>query len=121
MQVLGSFSGFVVVLLLSSALASAFALLLMGLGKTESQVMSVSIPAVLAMSFLGGAWIPAFVMPEWIQTASLALPTRWMMDALHAATWRGMGWDAIWLPSLVMAAFGLVFGLIGIKSFNWND
>jgi len=31
---------------------------------------------------LGGAWVPSFVFPEWLQTLSLFVPTRWAIDGL---------------------------------------
>ena len=46
------------------------------------------------MVMLGGAWVPSFVFPEWLQTVSLFVPTRWAVDGLDAMTWRGLGLDA---------------------------
>jgi ABC-2 type transport system permease protein len=70
---------------------------------------------------LGGAWVPAFIFPEWLQTVSLAVPTRWAVDALDAMTWRGQPFAEALLPSAVMLGFSVAFGLIAIWRFRWEE
>jgi ABC-2 type transport system permease protein len=65
--------------------------------------------------------VPAFVFPEWLQTLSLAVPTRWAVDALDAMTWRGQGFGEAVLPSLVMLGFTAVFAAIAIWRFRWEE
>jgi ABC-2 type transport system permease protein len=120
-QVRGSWPGFIVMLLLAALLTASFALLLAGLGQTEAQVQGYGSLAAILLSFLGGAWFPVWMMPDWLRGLSLALPTRWMMDGFQAATWRGLGLEALWLPMVMTVAFILLFGLIGLKAFRWND
>ena len=50
--------------------------------------------ATLLLVMVGGAWVPAFVFPRWLQNASRYLPTRWAVDGLDGATWRGLPFDA---------------------------
>ena len=47
--------------------------------------------AVLMMVMLGGAWVPTFVFPAWLQQFTLVVPVRWAVDGLDAMTWRGIG------------------------------
>ena len=44
----------------------------------------------LLLVMVGGAWVPAFVFPRWLQNASRYAPTRWAVDGLDGATWRGL-------------------------------
>ena len=37
---------------------------------------------MLLLVMLGGAWVPSFVFPGWLQQASLVVPTRWAVDGL---------------------------------------
>ncbi len=39
---------------------------------------------------LGGAWFPVFLMPQWVQTVSLAIPARWAVDGFDGMLWRGL-------------------------------
>lgn len=119
-RVLGSVVGFCVMVLASAITAGGFALLLMGVGRTRSQVSGYGTFAVLLMSFLGGAWFPVFIMPPWLRTVSKAVPTRWMMDGLHATTWRGLDITAVGMPLLVLGGFSLAMGAVGLKAFRWE-
>ena len=73
------------------------------------------------MVMLGGAWVPSFVFPEWLQTASLVVPTRWAVDGLDAMTWRGLGFDAAVAPIGVLLAFSALFAAIAIWRFDWEE
>jgi hypothetical protein len=75
-------------------LTSSFGLLIAAIGKTPEATRGLAIFATLIMVMLGGAWVPSFVFPQWLQTASLVVPTRWAVDGLDAMTWRGLGFDA---------------------------
>ena len=46
--------------------------------------------AVLMMVMLGGAWVPTFIFPAWLQQFTLVVPARWAVDGLDAMTWRGL-------------------------------
>ena len=120
-KITGSIPGFFIMVLFSSLTVGGFALLLMGVGRTNSQVSGYGTFAVLLMSFLGGAWFPVWIMPNWLRSASMAMPTRWMMDGLHATTWRGLSIGSIGLPVLVLSAFTILFAAAGLKVFSWDD
>ena len=77
-----------------AVLTSTFGLLIAALGKTPEATRGLAILATLLLVMLGGAWVPTFVFPEWLQTATLVVPTRWAVDGLEAMTWRGLGFEA---------------------------
>jgi len=120
-RVLGSWAGFALVLLCFSLLTASFGLLVAALGRTPEATRGLAILATLLMVMLGGAWVPAFIFPEWLQTASLAVPTRWAVDALDAMTWRGQGFGEALLPSAVMLGFSAVFALVAVWRFRWEE
>jgi ABC-2 type transport system permease protein len=120
-RVLGSLAGFVLVLFCFALLTASFGLLVAALGRTPEATRGLAILATLLMVMLGGAWVPAFIFPEWLQTASLAVPTRWAVDALDAMTWRGQPFSEALLPSGVMLAFSAVFALIAVWRFRWEE
>jgi ABC-2 type transport system permease protein len=120
-RVLGSPVGFALVLVCFSLLTASFGLLVAALGRTPEATRGLAILATLLMVMLGGAWVPAFVFPEWLQTVSFAVPTRWAVDALDAMTWRGQPFSAAVLPSLVLLGFSAVFAAVAIWRFRWEE
>lgn len=120
-RVLGSAAGLVLVLACFSLLTASFGLLVAALGRTPEATRGLAILATLLMVMLGGAWVPSFLFPEWLQTASLAVPTRWAVDALDAMTWRGQPFSAALLPSAVMLGFTALFGLVAVWRFRWDE
>lgn len=120
-RVLGSLAGFALVLVSFSLLTASFGLLVAALGRTPEATRGLAILATLLMVMLGGAWVPAFIFPEWLQTVSLAVPTRWAVDALDAMTWRGQGFSAALLPTAVMLGFTAVFMAVALWRFRWEE
>jgi len=117
----GSVVGFVMITIAFAVLTSSFGLLIAALGKTPEATRGLAILATLLLVMLGGAWIPAFIFPEWLQTVTLFTPTRWAVDGLEAMTWRGLGIEAAWAPVGAMLAFAVVFAAIAIKRFDWEE
>ena len=117
----GSVAGFVLVAISFAILTSTFGLLIAALGKTPEATRGLAILATLMLVMLGGAWVPSFVFPEWLQTVTLFVPTRWAVDGLEAMTWRGLGFEAAWPPALAMLAFSAVFGWLAVKRFAWEE
>jgi ABC-2 type transport system permease protein len=117
----GSVVGFVAVLVAFALLTASFGLLIAALGKTPEATRGLAILATLLLVMLGGAWVPSFNFPAWLQTASLFVPTRWAIDGLDAMTWRGLPLDAALLPVGVMLAFTAVFAAIAIARFEWEE
>ncbi len=89
-------------------------------GKTPNAARGIAIFAVLLLTMLGGGWVPAFIFPRWMQTLTLAVPTRWAMDGLDAVIWRGGDLGSALLPSLVILGFTVLFGLLATLRFPWN-
>ena len=117
----GSVAGFVLVAISFAILTSTFGLLIAALGKTPEATRGLAILATLMLVMLGGAWVPTFVFPDWLQTVTLFVPTRWAIDGLEAMTWRGLGFDAAWPPSLAMLACSAFFGWLAVKRFAWEE
>lgn len=117
----GSAVGFAGVAVAFALLTSSFGLLIAAIGKTPEATRGLAIFATLVMVMLGGAWVPSFIFPAWLQTASLAVPTRWAVDGFDAMTWRGMGLDAALAPIGVMLAFAAAFAAIAIWRFEWEE
>lgn len=120
-RVEGSTVGFVGLIIAFALMTAAFGLFIAALGKTPEATRGLAILATLVMVMLGGAWVPSFVFPQWLQTAALVMPTRWAVDGFDAMTWRGLGWEAAWPAILVLLGFAVLFGVIATLRFDWDE
>jgi ABC-2 type transport system permease protein len=117
----GSFLGFVMLAFCVSLLAAGTGLLVAAIGETEARTRNLSILVILAISMLGGLWLPAFLMPRWIQDISQVLPTSWAMKAFDGVTWQGHSLGVTLGYLAVILGFALVFSLAAIGRFVWLD
>jgi ABC-2 type transport system permease protein len=119
-RVEGSMAGFLGVSAAFALMTASFGLLVATLGKTPEATRGLAIFATLLAVMLGGAWIPMFLFPQWLQKVTLVMPTRWAVDGLEAMTWRGLGRSAALGPMAVLLPFALVFNLIAVTRFRWE-
>lgn len=116
----GSLAGFVGVCAAFSLMTAAFGLMVAALGGTVEATRGYSIMATLFMVMLGGAWVPTFVFPKWLQRLTVIIPTRWAMDGLDGMTWRGLGLSSAVAPIGVLLLFTLLFGVVAVMRFRWR-
>ncbi len=117
----GPIEGFALVAVTFALMASALGLLIATFGKTPQATRGVGVFVILIASMLSGAWLPAFLFPSWMQTATLFVPTRWAVDGLDAMTWRGLGLDAALRPAGVLLATAIVCGAWAAARFRWDE
>jgi ABC-2 type transport system permease protein len=72
------------------------------------------------MVMLGGAWVPTFIFPRWLQKLTVVIPTRWAMDGLDAVTWRGLGFSEVALPLALLFGCAILFGAVAMTRFRWE-
>lgn len=111
-------AGFAGVALSFALLTAGFGLLIAAFGKTPEAARGIALFATLVMVMLGGAWMPSFLFPEWVQQVTLAVPTRWAVDGFDAVTWRGLGIEAAAPAMAVQLGFALAFGALAIWKFR---
>jgi ABC-2 type transport system permease protein len=116
----GSLVGFLAVCVACALMASGFGLLVAALGKTPEATRGLAIFVTLIMVMLGGAWVPSFIFPPWLQKFTLVIPTRWAVDGLDAMTWRGLGVGAAIGPVGVLLTFAILFGVLATARFRWD-
>ena len=104
-----SVPGFLAVALGFGALTAGFGLLIAAFGKTPEAARGIAMFATLILVMLGGAWIPSFMFPAWVQQVTLVTPTRWAIAGLDAVTWRGLGAPAAAPAVAVLFGFALLF------------
>ncbi|WP_426168734.1 ABC transporter permease [Pseudoduganella sp. R-34] len=110
--------GFALVVVAFSLMTASFGLLIAAFGKTPEAARGLAVFATLILVMLGGAWVPTFVFPAWMQQLTIIVPTRWAVDGLDAMTWRGLGMDVALQTAGVQLAFAVVFGTLAIWRFR---
>jgi len=120
-RIQGSAIGFLAVSLSCALMAATFGLLIAALGRTPAATRGVTTFAILIMVMLGGAWVPTFIFPAWLQQLTLIVPARWAVDGLDAMTWRGIGLSGAVAPTLVLLGFAALFGAIAAVRFRWEE
>jgi ABC-2 type transport system permease protein len=116
----GSFAGFLGICAAFSLMTATFGLMVAALGQTVEATRGYSILATLLMVMLGGAWVPTFLFPTWLQNLTVIVPTRWAIDGLDGMTWRGLGFSSALAPIAVLILFALLFGVVAVMRFRWR-
>jgi ABC-2 type transport system permease protein len=116
----GSVPGFVAVAVAFALFTSATGLLIAALGRSVQATRGLATLVVLILVMLGGAWVPSFVFPEWLQHATVLVPTRWAVDGLDAMTWRGLPLSAAVTPVAVLLGTALAFAALALWRFDWD-
>jgi ABC-2 type transport system permease protein len=120
-RISGSVPGFALVALSIALMTAGYGLCIASLGKTPEAARPIATLCTLLLVMLGGSWIPAFLFPKWLQSATLVTPTRWAVDGLDAMTWRGQGMEDALKASAVILAWGVAFGAIALWRFRWEE
>jgi ABC-2 type transport system permease protein len=120
-RIQGSVAGFVGVVAAFALLTASFGLLLAALGGSPETTRGLAIFATLLMVMLGGAWVPTFVFPDWLQQLTVAIPLRWAVDGLDAMTWRGLPASAALRPIAMLLAFSALFAGVALWRFRWRE
>lgn len=116
----GSFAGFVGVCAAFAVMTACYGLLIAALGKSAEAARGLSVLATLVMVMLSGAWVPSFVFPAWLQSATNVIPARWAMDGLDGMTWRGLAFSDAVLPIAALLVSAAIFGGIALARFRWE-
>jgi ABC-2 type transport system permease protein len=120
-RILGSVLGFAAVSVACALMATTFGLLLAAVGGTPTATRGVATFAVLVLVMLGGAWVPTFIFPAWLQQLTLVVPVRWAMDGLDGMTGRGLPLAAALAPTAVLLGFAALFGALALARFRWTE
>lgn len=91
------------------------------IGKTERGVSSLGWGVMMILAMFGGAMIPLFVMPGWMESVSNFSPVKWAILSFEGATWRAFSFQEMLLPCGIMLAIGIVFFLIATRTLKLEE
>lgn len=99
---------FASVIIMTGLAAISFSAAIGTTAKTQEQSNGFGAVAIIILAAIGGIMVPSFVMPQYMQTLSLASPLHWCLECFYTLFLRGGDW-AILLPDLAVL---LIFSLI---------
>lgn len=95
--------------------ATGLGIMLSALLNTRSQLSALTPVVSTALAMLGGCYWPIDVTPPVMQKIALFTPTGWAMIGLKDAVARGLGVEAVLVPTAVMLGMGALFFAIGLS------
>ena len=102
----------------ASAAFVGLMMMIAGLSRTEQAAGGAGWAFLMPMALFGGAMMPQFVMPQWMQTAGNVSPIKWAILGLEGALWRGFTLNEMLLPCAILLAFGAVCFAIGVRALR---
>jgi ABC-2 type transport system permease protein len=112
--------GLILVTILVALCSTSLGILLAAIARTESQVGGISTLFLWVAGLVGGAFIPAFVLGDFLNAIGKVVPHYWAIQAYTDLMVRGQGVTDI-LPELgVLAGFTAVFFVIGMIRFRFD-
>jgi ABC-2 type transport system permease protein len=95
-----------------------FMMLIASLGKTEQSASGAAWAILMPLSMFGGAMIPTFVMPGWMQSLGYISPIRWAMLAIEGGVWRNFTAAEMVTPCAVLIAIGIGCFAVGVRGLR---
>jgi ABC-2 type transport system permease protein len=120
-DIFSNFGNLFLVILCSSAAATAFGMVLAAFSKTTAQANGLGTFLILVMSAVGGAWFPTFFLPPFIQVLSKFTIVYWSIEGFLQVLWGGAGFVEI-LPILgILTGIGVLINAISFWRFKHGD
>jgi ABC-2 type transport system permease protein len=104
----------------AAACIAALGLLIGVFAKSEEQTIVLVMIPMFVLSGLGGAWMPLEFTGPAFQTIGHASPVAWAMDGFKNIVARGLGFESVVLPVVVLAGYALLFFALAVWRF-WRS
>jgi ABC-2 type transport system permease protein len=110
----------VLIVVLIALCSSAFGILIAALAHTENQISGLSTLLVWGMGILGGAFIPIFVLEQFLGPFTRIVPQAWANHALVNLMVRGLGLADVTSDIAALLGFTALFFIIGLWRFDFD-
>jgi len=110
-----------VLLVLSIALCcTTLGILIAAVARTEAQIGGIAALVLWVLAFLGGSFIPLFLINESMATIGQVTPHFWAVTGFYDLLTRGQGLAAILDSIVILLGFSAVFFALGAWRFEWD-
>jgi len=110
----------VVVTVVLAVCSTGLGVFIAALARTESQVGGIATVLLWTAGMVGGAFIPAFLLGNFLNTIGKVVPHYWALQAYNDLLIRGKGLVDV-LPAVgILAGFALLFLVVGLLKFRFD-
>ena len=95
-----------------------FMMLIASLGRTEQAASGAAWAILMPLTMFGGAMVPTFVMPAWMQSIGLVSPVRWAMLAIEGGVWRNFSLSEMVVPCAILITIGAACFTLGTRGLK---
>ena len=117
----GNLCALILISLALAACANGLGLMVAALGRTEAQIGALGVFFAVVLSAIGGMMVPAFVMPEVMETLSRLTPHAWALSGYHDVMLRGLGLADVLKEAVVLLGFATFFFLMALWRFRFTE
>ncbi|MES0362123.1 MAG: ABC transporter permease [Anaerolineales bacterium] len=110
----------VLVCLIICLCSTAFGILLAAIARTENQIGGLSSLLIWGLGIVGGAFIPIFILDNFLGPVVKVIPQYWANRALSSLMLRGLGLADVATEIAVLLGFTVIFFLIGLWRFDFD-
>jgi ABC-2 type transport system permease protein len=121
LQVEKSPLGVILISILVALCSSAFGIAIAAFARTENQISGLSTLLVWGMGLLGGSLIPLFILDRFLGPIPMIVPHYWANRAFDDLLIRGLGTADIALDMGILFGFCLLFFVIGLWRFDFEN
>jgi ABC-2 type transport system permease protein len=107
-------------LLLLALCSTALGLVIAAVARTEGQIGGLSNLVLWGMAFLGGCFMPLFLLERFLKQAPMVVPHYWAKRALENLLVRGLTLADVGLELAVLCGFTLLFFAFGLWKFEFD-
>jgi ABC-2 type transport system permease protein len=107
-------------LLLLVLCSTALGLVIAAVARTEGQIGGLSTLLLWGLGFLGGCFMPLFLLERFLKQIPMAVPHYWAKRALENLLVRGLGLGDIGLELAVLSGFTILFIAFGLWKFDFD-
>jgi ABC-2 type transport system permease protein len=110
----------VVVTVVLAVCSTGLGVFIAALARTENQVGGIATVLLWTAGMVGGAFIPAFLLGNFLNTIGKVVPHYWALQAYNDLLIRGKGLVDV-LPAVgILAGFALLFLVVGLVKFRFD-
>ncbi len=120
-RIYGSWIGLLAVMAAFALMTASFGMMIAAIGGTPDATRGLAIMVTLLLVMVGGAWVPSFLFPPWLQTVAAWTPIHWAVEGLDAMSWRAQPLSAALTPVAALLGFAAVFAAMALSRFRWNE
>lgn len=100
--------------------STAFGILIAAIARTENQIGGITSLLVWGLGIVGGAFIPIFILDQFLGPVVKVIPQYWANRALSSLMLRGLGLADVATEIAVLLGFTAIFFIIGLWRFDFD-